>query len=77
MPLRNSIKVPLQKSIGYKYINKYHIMRTVACSPLLWQFDLGHVVETEVNEILEELFSHVGLDRLRQYKTKENFISIT
>lgn len=32
--------------------------------PLLRQFDLGHVVETEVDKILQKLFSHMGLDGL-------------
>ena len=32
--------------------------------PLPWQFDLAHVVETEVYEILQQLLPHVGLNGL-------------
>lgn len=34
--------------------------------PLLGQFDLGHVAETVVDEILKQLFSHVFLNGLKR-----------
>lgn len=34
--------------------------------PLLGQFDLSHVVETEVDEILKQFFSHVSLNGLKR-----------
>ena len=43
--------------------------------PLLWQFDLGHVVETEVDKILQKLFSHMGLDGLTTVADKLNFMA--